>query len=155
MARILLVDDYKNAANSTALLLEMSCPRHEVCIAYTPRHGLRARGRVPPDLLITEATLTGYLPKPQTSGFCLVQKLMKQHHCKAILLTTLGQPHYVEKAKRRGFARHLLKPCVPTVLKAVVGEVLNEETAASNSFGRATRSEHRLGVCRGHSQDPD
>jgi DNA-binding NarL/FixJ family response regulator len=127
MARILLVDHHRNAPDLRARLLTMkSSNRHEVRVAHTPEEANAIADLFHPDVLITEATLTGYPPEPKSCGFCLGQKIMARHGCKGILLTVLWEPKYLDKAKRRGFVRRLLKPCNSDVLMETVEEVLKE-----------------------------
>jgi DNA-binding response OmpR family regulator len=136
MARILVVDDYKDAAASAALFLGMGDDGDEVRIAHTVDEANAIADLFRPDLLITEANLTRYPPKPHACGFCLGEEIMERHHIKGIVLTTLCQPRYVEKARRRGFARHLCKPCDPEVLRAVIKEVLGESDSCREPGGR-------------------
>jgi hypothetical protein len=107
----------------------MSGRGYDVRIAYTAGEAKTIAESFRPDLLVTEAALIECPPEPRTCGFCLGKEIMKRYHCKGVMLTMLGLQPYVEKAKRRGFARHLGKPCEPAVLEAVNEEVLKENTS--------------------------
>lgn len=122
MVRILVVDDYRDVADSTAALL--SEDGHEVRVAYTPSEAHATAEAFKPDLLITEAMLFGYPPRPEFCGFSLGQEIMEKHTCRGIVLSTQLNKDHITKAKRHGFAHFVLKPFDPEAFSVTVAQVL-------------------------------
>ncbi|MGO4302076.1 hybrid sensor histidine kinase/response regulator [Cupriavidus sp. RAF12] len=113
--RILLVDDNRDAADSMAILLEMS--GHEVTIAYDGMEAIHAAARMPPDVALID------LAMPGMDGFSVIRTLRGMPALAAtryVALTGFGQPSDRAETHEAGFHDHLVKPVeLATLLKVI------------------------------------
>jgi CheY-like chemotaxis protein len=127
-ARVLLVDDNQDAADTAAALLEIS--GYEVKVAYDPGVALTMLDQFVPDVAVLDIGLPGI------SGYELAARL-KAHrngrNCYLVALTGYGTAADVAKAHEAGFGRHLVKPAKPEELIAAIEQGLQETEKGMNS----------------------
>lgn len=113
--RVLLVDDNRDAADSMAILLEMS--GHDVTLAYDGMEAVSAAARVRPDVALID------LAMPGMDGFAVVHALRGMPgltDTRFIALTGFGQASDRKQTEKAGFHRHLVKPVeLETLLHAI------------------------------------
>ena len=104
-ARILVVDDNPDVADSLAMLLRLE--GHEVDIAYSAAATFEAVQRMRPEVVLLDIGL------PQMNGYEIARRLRAApaaERAHLIALTGYGQEHDREQAREAGFAAHLVKP---------------------------------------------
>lgn len=104
-AKVLIVDDNRDAAEMLSLLLESL--GHEVEIAYRPHDALSAAQRSAPSALFLDIGL------PDMDGYELARRiraLPETSKSLIVAVTGYGQPKDRERAMRAGFDYHLVKP---------------------------------------------
>jgi CheY-like chemotaxis protein len=103
--RVLLVDDNRDAADSMAILLEMS--GHAVTIAYDGMEAVHVAARMRPDVALVD------LAMPGMDGFAVVHALRQMPalaNTRYIAMTGFGQASDRQQTQEAGFHRHLVKP---------------------------------------------
>jgi DNA-binding response OmpR family regulator len=115
MARVLVVDDYPDAADIACLLLEMF--GHECRMALTGRDALDEAGRFDPHIVILDIGL------PDISGYEVARTLRTRAagrplHIAAV--TGWGQPTDRVRAFAAGADQHILKPTDAAKLKTIL-----------------------------------
>ena len=103
--RVLIVDDYPDAAESACTLLSLL--GHECRFATCGKDALLEAARFSPDVAILDIGL------PDVSGFDLARELRHQLAGKPLYLAAVtgwGQPEDRVKAFAAGFDYHVLKP---------------------------------------------
>lgn len=103
--RVLLVDDNRDAADSMAMLLEMS--GHEVAVAYDGMESIHAAARTRPDVALID------LAMPGMDGFAVIHTLRGMPALAQtcyIALTGFGQASDRQQTHDAGFHAHLVKP---------------------------------------------
>jgi CheY-like chemotaxis protein/nitrogen-specific signal transduction histidine kinase len=103
--RILIVDDYADAAESLALLLQME--GHEVEIADCGIKALERAQIFDPHIVLLDIGL------PDMDGYEVAKRLrlLKQTQPMTLIaLTGYGRPEDIKKSRLAGFNHHLLKP---------------------------------------------
>ena len=119
--RLLLVDDYPDALELLALLLEQS--GYAVDTARTGADALRQASASPPDLAILDVEL------PDMTGLEVARALRERADTSALpilALTGRGTSRDAEQAKAAGIDRVFVKPCEPSALLAAIQEMLAE-----------------------------
>jgi signal transduction histidine kinase/ActR/RegA family two-component response regulator len=109
--KVLVVDDNRDAADTTAALLEIT--GYEVRTAYDPSSALATLDGFVPDVALLDIGLPGM------SGYELARHVRAHPNgaaCRLIALTGYGQADDIELAKRNGFDLHLTKPVQADVL---------------------------------------
>jgi signal transduction histidine kinase len=109
--RLLVVDDNRDSADSTAALLELV--GYQVRVAYHPDAALQLLSEFRPDAALLDIGLPGM------SGYELAAALRAAPHGFTGLLVALtgyGERSDVAQALRSGFDAHLTKPVAPQVL---------------------------------------
>ncbi|HWI80781.1 hybrid sensor histidine kinase/response regulator [Ramlibacter sp.] len=117
--RVLLVDDNRDAADTSAALLEIS--GYETRVAYDPRDALALLADYAPDVAVLDIGLPGM------SGYELARHVRAHPngaHCGLIALTGYGQADDVAMARQHGFDVHLAKPAAADVLLARIAELI-------------------------------
>lgn len=112
--RVLIVDDYPDAAEATCMLLTRL--GHRCCAATTGAGALDAAELFHPDVAILDLSL------PDIGGYEIARTL-RERHGRALYLAALtgwGQPEDRVRAMRAGFDRHILKPASMRVLCEVI-----------------------------------
>ena len=103
--RVLVVDDNVDAAQSLAVLLEMT--GHEVWLAYDGPTALKAAIDYRPDVTLLDIGLPGL------TGYEVAQQIRQQPALKNIVLVALtgyGQESDLQLSQEAGFDHHLVKP---------------------------------------------
>jgi signal transduction histidine kinase/ActR/RegA family two-component response regulator len=117
--KVLVVDDNRDAADTTAALLEMC--GYEARTAYDPASALAALEQYEPDVALLDIGLPGM------TGYELARRVRAHPNgarCRLIALTGYGQADDIELAKRHGFDAHLTKPAQADVLLERVAALL-------------------------------
>jgi CheY-like chemotaxis protein len=114
-ARVLLVDDNREAADSMSeLLREYGC---DVRTAYDPAQALRLLASFSPDIAILDIGL------PVMDGYELAARVREQDAgkaCRLFALTGYGQQGDRDRSAAAGFEQHLVKPVDAAHLTALI-----------------------------------
>ena len=103
--RVLVVDDNVDAAQSLALLLELS--GHEVRLAYDGLSAVAAAIAYQPEVVLLDIGL------PEIDGYEVARRIRKHYSLQSILLVALtgyGQDTDRQRSQEAGFDHHLVKP---------------------------------------------
>jgi CheY-like chemotaxis protein len=103
--RVLVVDDYPDAAEVSAMLLELF--GHDCRTAMTGEDALVQAAAFDPDIVILDIGL------PDISGYDVARTLRAQHRDRPLYLAAVtgwGQPEDRVRALAAGFDVHVLKP---------------------------------------------
>jgi CheY-like chemotaxis protein len=103
--RIVVVDDNRDAADTTRLLLELM--GNEVWVAYDGMSGLELCGQHRPDVVLLD------LGMPELDGYEVARRLRRIPEFSSVLLIALtgwGQLEDRRAAREAGFDVHLIKP---------------------------------------------
>lgn len=104
-ARILVVDDNRDAAESLQMLLQMI--GHEVETAYDGEQALELFAATLPDIVFLDIGL------PRMNGYEVAERMRAQSTARRpmlIALTGWGQEEDEQRALSAGFDQHLVKP---------------------------------------------
>ena len=102
---MLVVDDNVDAAQSLAVLLEMT--GHEVRLAYDGPSALEAAIEYRPDVVLLDIGLPGL------DGYEVAQRIRQQATLKGMVLVALmgyGQDRDRQRSQEAGFDYHMVKP---------------------------------------------
>ena len=113
--KILVVDDNRDAAESCAMLLELS--GHRVQTAYGGRQALEIAATFRPDALLLDIGL------PDLSGYELAQQIRTAswgHGAVLVAVTGWGQDEDRRRAFEAGFDHHLTKPIEAEKLESLL-----------------------------------
>src|SRR5215510_16402553 len=112
--RVLIVDDYPDAAEIASMLLELL--GHECRHAETGHAALIEAKRFDPDVVILDIGL------PDLSGYDVARALRQRSGSRPYLvaLTGWGQPLDRARAFEAGFDTHLLKPQTAASLRGIM-----------------------------------
>jgi CheY-like chemotaxis protein len=113
--RILVVDDNRDAAESTKVLLELG--GHEVKMVDDGNQALASASVFAPDVVLLDIGL------PMMDGYEVARRLREVAETRAsclIALTGYGQPADRERARAAGFDHHLTKPAAPDALLGLI-----------------------------------
>ena len=120
-ARVLIVDDNQDAADTAAALLELS--GFEVKVAYDPGVALAELDNFVPEVALLDVGLPGM------SGYELAQRVRAHPNgraCFLVALTGYGTLADVARAHEAGFDKHLVKPAAPDALLQAMEEGLKK-----------------------------
>jgi signal transduction histidine kinase/ActR/RegA family two-component response regulator len=120
-ARVLVVDDNQDAADTAASLLEIS--GFEVRVAYDPGVALAELDTFVPEIAVLDIGLPGM------SGYELAQRVRAHRNgqgCFLVALTGYGTLADVARAREAGFDKHLVKPAAPDALLQAMEEALKK-----------------------------
>jgi CheY-like chemotaxis protein len=115
--RVLVVDDNRDAAETLALLLELT--GHQTCTAHDGPAALAAGAEFVPDIVLLDIGL------PRMNGYEVCRRLRELEWGRkafVVALTGWGQAEDQRKASEAGFDRHLVKPVEEEVLLKVLQE---------------------------------
>lgn len=118
-ARILMVDDNRDAVDSLRLLLHMSCS--DIRIAYDGLEALRVAGEYHPDIVLLDIGLPGM------NGYDVARSIRQQpwgRETVLVALTGWGQESDRRRSGDAGFDHHLVKPVEPRALLHLLSEIL-------------------------------
>ena len=113
-ARILLVDDNRDAADSLRVLLQVRGA--EVRVAYDGNAALEALNHFPADIAILDLGLPGM------DGYEVARQIRERAgaSCTLIALTGWGQEEDRRNTEATGFSHHLVKPVSIEALQATL-----------------------------------
>jgi two-component system CheB/CheR fusion protein len=117
-ARIVLVEDHPDAAESLALLLELL--GHRVRVFSEGAAALAAASTDPPDLMVVDIGLPGI------DGYEIARRVRRDpllRHAVLIALTGYGSDDDRRESKAAGFDHHLVKPVEPRALEDLVARL--------------------------------
>jgi CheY-like chemotaxis protein len=117
--KIMVIDDNQDAAETCALLLELS--GHRVKTAFTGTRALELAQAFEPDALLIDIGL------PDITGYELARKARAASWGRdaiLIALTGWGQEEDRRRAFEAGFNHHLTKPVAPEVLESLLQSVV-------------------------------
>jgi signal transduction histidine kinase/DNA-binding response OmpR family regulator len=116
--RVLIVDDNRDAAHSTALLLRSAgC---SVDLAYDGEEAIRAVPALKPDVVLLDLGL------PKLDGYQVAERIRSDGSNGKSLIIALsgyGQDEHRLRSKRAGFDYHLVKPIEPTALTGLLASL--------------------------------
>ena len=118
-SRLLLVDDYVDALDLLAMLLEHS--GYTVDAARTGADAIAIASRTPPDLAILDLQL------PDMTGLDVARELRRRVPTRSVPLIALtghSSPQDLDEARRAGIDRLFVKPCEPPQLLAAIKAML-------------------------------
>src|SRR5262245_14377969 len=113
--RVMVVDDNRDAADSTALLLRMCGAKALAC--YDAKEALAAVEWFRPDACVLDINMPGL------NGYDLAQLIRSwfgDPHPTLVALTAVSDPAAKARAMKAGFVRHLTKPAEPRALLAAL-----------------------------------
>ena len=113
--KVLVADDNRDAADSLAMLLQLS--GHEVFVATTGRQALELARRECPDVLMLDIGM------PELSGYEVARAVRDCPWGQSALLIALtgwGQQDDIERARSAGFDRHYTKPIDTAAIEALL-----------------------------------
>jgi two-component system CheB/CheR fusion protein len=115
--RVLIADDYPDAADSLATLLRLW--GHDCDVACNGRSAARATEKQTYDVIIAELSLPGW------SGLDLAEDVRRRlgHWPVLIALTGFSSPQLRRRASACGFDHFLVKPSDPDALRCLLEEV--------------------------------
>jgi PAS domain S-box-containing protein len=114
-ARILVVDDNADAADSLGSLLQLE--GHTVVVTYTSTDALARLAEFKPDIVLLDIGL------PEIDGYEIARRIRSSpdhRHMRLIALTGYGQAEDRQRAKTSGFDAHLVKPVEFSALQRVL-----------------------------------
>ncbi len=117
-ARIVLVEDHPDAAESLALLLELL--GHRVRVFSEGAAALAAASTDPPDVMVVDIGLPGI------DGYEIARRVRRDpslRHAVLIALTGYGSDDDRRESKAAGFDHHLVKPVEPRSLENLVARL--------------------------------
>ena len=113
--RVLIAEDNRDVADSTALLLRAAgC---NVDLAYDGEEALRSVRALKPDAVLLDIGL------PKIDGYEVAERIRAQdarHGPLLIALSGYGQDEYRQRSKVAGFDYHIVKPIEPTALTGLL-----------------------------------
>ncbi len=118
-ARVLVVDDNRDSADSLAMLLQLAA--HESRVAYDGHEALAEAERFLPQLVLLDLGLPGI------SGFEVCRRIRAQPWGKRMHIVALsgwGQEEDRRKSRAAGFDEHLVKPIERASLLGLLASVL-------------------------------
>jgi PAS domain S-box-containing protein len=116
---LLVVDDNVDAADSIAILLQLS--GHEVRVAYSGQEALETAREYHPDVVLLDIGL------PVMDGYQVARRIREDVHLKKVKLvavTGYGQEADRLQSQAAGFDYHLVKPVESLKLEEVLAELM-------------------------------
>jgi CheY-like chemotaxis protein len=113
--RILVVDDYRDAADSLGMLLKLL--GYDTCIAFDGEQALAAAADFHPDVVLLD------LQMPKLSGYEAARLLRKQRwgrNISIVALTGCCRPEDQRRAHEIGFDHYLVKPVTADELQKLL-----------------------------------
>ena len=112
--KVLVADDNRDAADSLAMVLEMS--GYQVLVAYTGAEALQLARQSQPSVVILDIGM------PDITGYEVARGIRRESWGSNILIavTGWGQQEDKERARAAGFDHHLTKPVDPDEMENVL-----------------------------------
>ena len=114
-ARVLVVDDHRDVADSLAVLLQLQ--GYQVHTAYDGPAALKQAEAFPPDVVALDIGLPGM------DGYEIARRLRKLPGLANVLIvavTGYGRPQDIRMSMEAGINHHLVKPLNPDVLITLI-----------------------------------
>jgi signal transduction histidine kinase len=112
---VLIVDDNRDVADSTALLLRAAgCTVH---LAYDGEEAIRSARRLQPDAVLLDIGL------PKLDGYQVAERIRAEqgdHETFIIALSGYGHDEHLKQSVRAGFDCHVVKPVDPAALTGLL-----------------------------------
>jgi len=126
--RVLVVDDNRDVADSTASVMRMNgCDVH---VAYDGKAALESVQRLRPDAVLLDIGL------PTIDGYLVAEHIRAQPENGGTMIVAVsgyGQEQDRERSRSVGFDYHVVKPIDPTVLAGLVGSLRISRQAAQRA----------------------
>ena len=138
--RVLCVDDNRDSADSTALLLGLC--GYDAVACYDGPSGLAEAARVPPDACLLDLNMPGM------DGDELAVRIRDRVPDRRIVfvaLTAQVGESATERIRRAGFRHHLIKPVAPDALLAALQPLDDKPLAPHEVIPRAHDDVRRTG----------
>ncbi len=126
--RVLVVDDYADAAESMAALLRVQ--GQEVRIAHDGETALDIARSFKPSVVFLDIGL------PRMNGFEVVRALRampETQDCRVVAISGYGQPDDLRRSREAGFDRHLVKPVDLLALGEILDSMNNSRHARAQT----------------------
>jgi len=123
--RVLVVDDYEDAAEIVCVLLDVL--GFESQVAHTGHDALRLAAHYQPDIVMLDISL------PDASGYDLAQPIREQltvDHPYLVAVTALGTNEDRARALEAGFDQHVVKPLDLSRLRALLTDAAGSRPGA-------------------------
>jgi signal transduction histidine kinase/CheY-like chemotaxis protein len=125
--RVLVVDDNRDVADSTASIMRMNgCDVH---VAYDGKAAIEFVQRLRPDAVLLDIGL------PTIDGYLVAEHIRSQPESVSTMIVAVsgyGQEQDRLRSKSVGFDYHVVKPIDPTVLAGLIGSLRVSRDAARN-----------------------
>ena len=125
--RVLIVDDNRDVAESTAALLRLEgC---EVHLAHDGEEALRVVHRLHPAAILLDIGL------PKMNGFEVAERIRSEPGLRDTLIVGVsgyGQEEHRLRSKQAGFDHHVVKPIEPSVLTGLLASLRSPRGKASS-----------------------
>jgi len=134
-ARILMVEDNPDAAESLRLLLEVL--GHEVAVAHDGDAGLDVARARPPEVMLVDIGLPG------ADGFEIARRVRCDpalRHVTLVAVTGYGRDEDKRRSREAGFDHHLVKPIDAETLARVVARLESREADGAAAPGEGDGS---------------
>jgi PAS domain S-box-containing protein len=125
-ARVLVVDDNVDAADSIAMVLRLS--GHDVQVAYSGQSALETAAQYQPSIIFLDIGL------PEMDGHEIARRLRQRPPSKdvwLIAMTGYGQDSDRQQSKEAGFDYHLVKPVNTQELEQLVAKLTKEQRSST------------------------
>jgi signal transduction histidine kinase/DNA-binding response OmpR family regulator len=123
---VLVVDDNRDVAESTAVLLRMAgCETH---VVYDGDEALRAMARVRPDAVLLDIGL------PRMNGYEVAERIRAEPDYRRTLIVAVsgyGQQEHRLQSQRSGFDYHIVKPIDPPLLTGLLASLWSHRSTAA------------------------
>ena len=126
--RVLIVDDNRDAADLTAILLEMH--GHVVAAAYGGAHGIELAQQFKPDVVLLDIGMPGLNGYDVASA---LRKIPEVDHALLVAYTAWNDAATRSRAAAVGFDRHLAKPARIESLLAALDGAARTATAGADA----------------------
>jgi len=124
--KVLVVDDNRDAAETLALVLEMS--GHELLVGHSGHEALDLGSRERPDAIILDIGM------PDMTGYEAARRIRREAWGRKTFLLAItgwGQEDDKEAARAAGFDGHLTKPVNPDQVELMLAHFLNARSATN------------------------